>query len=98
MKFKNKPYNMESHLLADFCWVMAGSQRKKIIKVLNSEKIPSQIQKETGIQFCNVSRVLKSMVERELVECLSFEEKYRLYRLTSKGYQIKNKIFDNLEI
>jgi len=92
MEFRKRGDSLETHLLADYCWIMVGSQRKKIIGTLNSEKLPNQIQKETGIRFCNVSRILKGMVERKLIECLDIEKKYRLYRLTDKGYEIKGKI------
>jgi len=94
MKFKKRGDSLESHLLADYCWIMVGSQRRKIMGALNSEKLPNEIQKETGIRFCNVSRILKSMVKRELIERLDIEERYRLYRLTDKGYEVKNRIHD----
>jgi len=83
---------MEDDFLADYCWTAVGSQRRKVITVFNSERLPNQIQKETNLNFCNVSRVLKGMVERGLIERLDFEEKYRLYKLTEKGEAIKNKI------
>ncbi len=58
---------MAYDLLSDYCWVMVGSQRRKIMNCLSSEKLPSQVKKETGLPFSNVSRVLADMVEKELV-------------------------------
>lgn len=79
---------------SDLGWILIGSQRRKIINNFNSEKIPSQIHKETGIKFSNVSRALKSMVERGLVESLNLGScNYKLYKLTERGVQVKNKIY-----
>jgi hypothetical protein len=83
---------MAENYLADYCWVIVGSQRRKVITTFGYERIPSQIQKETGISFCNVSRVLHDMVDRGLVECIELEERHRLYRLTGRGTQVTNKI------
>lgn len=83
---------MEDYLMADYCWTAVGLQRKKVITAFNSVKLPNEIQKETRLNFGNVSRVLRDMVDRGLAERLDFEEKYRLYRLTEKGEAIKSKI------
>ncbi len=80
---------MAYDLLSDYCWVMVGSQRRKIMNCLSSEKLPSQVKKETGLPFSNVSRVLAEMVEKELVQRLGTEERFRLYSLTEKGNLVR---------
>ena len=43
----------------DYSWIIRGKQRKKIIKIMNKSKIPTQIKAETKLSLNNVSDVLR---------------------------------------
>lgn len=74
----------------EYSWVVRGKQRKKVIKILNKPKIPTQVKKETGLSLNNVSDVLRAFEKKKIVRCLNPKEKTgRLYKLTPKGMRIK---------
>ena len=77
----------------DYYWIVRGKQRKKIIKVINKAKIPTEIKEETKISLNNVSDVLREFKKKEIVKCLNPKEKTgRLYKLTPKGMRIREMI------
>lgn len=75
-----------------YSWVIRGTQRVKIIKVLSEPKTPKQLHKETKIKFSNISDNLKLMREKKIVVCLVPEKTGRLYQLTKKGKDIRKKL------
>lgn len=77
----------------NYVWVLRGKQRRKIIKVLNKPKIPTQIKEDTKLSLNNVSDVLREFRKKKIARCLNPKEKTgRLYKLTLKGMRIKEKI------
>ncbi len=77
----------------NYVWVLRGKQRKKIIRVLNKPKIPTQIKEETKLGLNNVSDILRSFQKRKIARCLNPKEKTgRLYKLTSKGMRIREEL------
>jgi len=77
----------------DYSWVVRGSQKKKIIKVMNKPKIPTEIKEETQLSLNNVSDVLREFKKKKIVKCLNPKEKTgRLYQLTPKGMRIREMI------
>lgn len=76
-------------MVKDYSWIIRGKQRKKIIKVINKPKIPTQIKEETNLSLNNVSDVLREFRKKKIVKVLNPEEKTgRLYKLTQKGMRI----------
>ena len=74
----------------NYSWVIRGKQKKKIIKVMNKPKIPTQIKEETHLSLNNVSDVLNEFRKKKIAKCLNPKEKtWRLYELTPKGMRIK---------
>jgi len=77
----------------EYSWVVRGKQRKKVIKMLNKPKIPTQIKKETGLSLNNVSDVLRAFERKKIARCMNPKEKTgRLYKLTPKGMRIKEEL------
>ena len=77
----------------DYPWVLRGKQRKKIIKVLDKPRIPTQIKEETKLGLNNVSDVLRSFQKKKIARCLNPKEKTgRLYKLTPKGMRIREEL------
>jgi len=77
----------------DYYWVVRGSQKKKVIKVMNKPKIPTQIKKETNLSLNNVSDILREFRKKKIVKVLNPKEKTgRLYELTPKGMRIREMV------
>ena len=77
-------------------WVVRGKQRKRIIKVMNKPKIPTEIKEETKLSLNNVSDVLSKFRKKKIVQCLNPKEKTgRLYQLTPKGMRIRDMLKEN---
>jgi len=74
-----------------YSWVVRGKQRRKIIKVMDKPKIPTQIKEETRLSLNNVSDVLRMFKVKKIAKCLNPKEKTgRLYKLTPKGMKIRD--------
>lgn len=70
-------------------YVSRSKQRKEIILVLEKPKTPTHIAYDTKLSVAHVSRTLKEFSAKELVRCLTPNEKIgRLYQLTDKGKEI----------
>lgn len=84
--------------LKTIAWVLRGSQRREIIKVMDKPKIPAQIYKEAvklnpKITRNSVSDVLRAFVKKGLARCINPKEtKGRIYILTKKGITIRKDI------
>ena len=78
-------------------FVNSSKYRPEILKSLDKQVLmPSQLAKDFGIRTCHVSNVLKPLKEHDLIECVNPEaSKGRLYRLTKKGKEVVNKLYDS---
>ena len=76
-----------------YSFIVRSKQRKEILRSLETPKTPTQIGSKLDISISHVSRTLKNFVERGIVDCLTPQEKIgRIYKLTSKGEEILDKI------
>ena len=79
-------------------WILRGSQRREIIKVITGHKIPAQIYKEAvklnpKITRNSVSDVLREFKKKRIVKCINPEEKKgRIYELTDLGKRLLRQI------
>lgn len=79
-------------------WVLRGSQRREIIKVMNGHMIPAQIYKESiklnpKITRNSVSDILRVFRHNNIVKCINPEEKKgRIYELTYIGKKIRKEV------
>ncbi len=89
---------MSRYKLKLVAWVLRGSQRREIIKVMGKPKIPAQIYKEaikfnSKITRNSVSDVLRAFAKEGLAKCINPEEqKGRIYVLTKRGKEIRKEI------
>lgn len=85
---------IDDETLIKLSYVNISSYRKKTVKALKDEvKIPTQIAKDSGIRTNHISKVLSELKSKEIVECINEEaRKGRLYRLTSIGDEIVDKL------
>src|SRR5437870_9541545 len=76
------------HVWLDFSFVVSSGYREKVLASLAPKpKVPSQLAEETDLRIVHVSRALRELSDRGLVECLTPEVKARgrLYGLTPDG-------------
>lgn len=77
----------------DYSWIVRGKQRKKILKIMNKPKIPTEIKDEANLSLNNVSDVLREFRKKKIIKCINPKEKTgRLYKLTPKGMRIKEMV------
>ena len=81
---------MEKDLVNAISYVSLSKYRQKVLLDLKDNlKIPSAIAKATDIRISHISRTLKGLKEKELVECLNEEvNQGRIYQITSKGKEV----------
>lgn len=84
---------MDKDLLELYTWILAGSQRVKIIKVLDKPKTPLIIKKETDLDFGNVSNILKLFKDKGIVDIANPNSHLgRLYYLTEIGKELLKEV------
>ena len=85
---------MDDETLKKFAYVNISSYRSRTMKVLKDDvKTPTQIAKEAEILPNHISKVLRELKETGMAECINEESrKGRLYRLTSIGEEIVDKL------
>jgi len=82
---------IRSRLWSDFSFIASSGYREKVITALAaSPKLPHQLAKETNLRLTHVSRSLREMAKRGLVECLTPTARShgRLYALTEIGSRL----------
>lgn len=81
---------MKGEELKLFSWVSRGSQREKILSVMDKPMTPTQIKNKTGFGLNNVSDILRLFVKYKIAKCLNEKEKLgRVYSLTKEGEKIR---------
>lgn len=85
---------MDDETLKKFAYANISSYRSKTMKVLKDDvKTPTKIAKEAGILPNHISKVLRELKDTGMAECINEEaRKGRLYRLTSVGEEIVDKL------
>ncbi|HII15728.1 MAG TPA: winged helix-turn-helix transcriptional regulator [Nanoarchaeota archaeon] len=74
-------------------YILASRYRVAIMQALSKEpKTPKELEKELNIKFSHISRALKELSDKGVVECLTPAlHKQKYYGLTKQGKKI---IFD----
>lgn len=74
-------------------FIRRSSQRKKILEILDKHTTPSQISDKTDMYLTHVSRALRELTDKGLVECLTPKERVeKYYRITKLGRSVVNYI------
>ncbi len=74
-------------------YVIASKTRKSIISRLETPRTPTFLAKDLSINLANVSRALAELEDKNVVVCLTPEQKVgKIYSLTKKGKDILNKM------
>ncbi len=79
------------HVWSDFSFVAASGYRERVLHALSRKpKFPRDVARETTLRITHVSRALREMGGRGLVECLNPEAKARgrIYGVTEAGVSL----------
>lgn len=77
-------------------FIIRSTYRKRVFVLLDSPIRPSEIAKKIGLRLTHITRELRELKNRKLVECLNPKEKTgRLYHLTKKGKNLKKNMINN---
>lgn len=85
---RRETLQVQDRLWSDFSFVASSAYREKVITALvPTPKLPNQIAKDTQLRLSHVSRALRELSDRSLVECLTPGAKGpgRLYAITNVG-------------
>ena len=79
---------------SDIGYIKASKNRIRVFQLLaKGEKTPKELQKDLGLHFSQISRALKELKEREIVECLNEDSRMgKIYALSEKGKEIKHPV------
>jgi predicted Rossmann fold nucleotide-binding protein DprA/Smf involved in DNA uptake len=73
----------------DISFLERGKHRKTILKLLDKPKTPTQLKRESGLHFNEVSRTLIGLEKSGFVKCLTPNQKLcRFYDITEKAKNI----------
>jgi predicted transcriptional regulator len=82
---------MGSLELAGF--IIRSTYRKRVFLLLDNPIRPSEISKKLEIRLTHITRELRELKKRGLIECLNPSERVgRLYQLTHKGKLLKTEM------
>ena len=86
----------DDELLKLTSYVQISKYREKTLKSIGDDvKIPTNIARDSGIRTNHISKVLRELKSKEIVECINEEaRKGRLYRLTDTGKEVLDTIKD----
>jgi predicted transcriptional regulator len=79
--------------LEKYGFVMAGKLRQKIVSLLVEPKTPTQLKDIVKTQDSTLSRCLKQLREKEIINLVNKDaRKGRIYELTKDGQDIASKL------
>lgn len=83
----------------DISFIVRNKNRRAVFEILEKVKTPTQISQELSINIGFVSNILIELLGRDLIECLSPDEKRnRFYKITNKGKRLKDDIKKELNV
>jgi len=82
-------------IFRDYAFVVSGKKRKEVVKLLADPKTPTELAKILKVHPNVVTRILKDLGGRELVDSYKISGKKRTYVLTKRG-DLTRKILDSL--
>lgn len=82
-------------LFHDFAFVVAGKKRKEVVKLLGYPRTPTELAKLLKVHANVITRIIKDLMSRELVESHELQGRKKTYRLTKRG-ELTRQILDDL--
>ena len=79
----------------DFAFVVSGKKRKEVVKLLIDPRTPTELAKLLGVHANVITRIIKDLASRELVQSHELQGRKKTYRLTKRG-ELTRQVLDNL--
>jgi len=74
-------------------FIISSSYRQKVLKLLENPKMPSKIARELNINKTHISKTLKELLSKKVINCLTPKaKKGKLYLISNYGKQILKEI------
>jgi len=83
------------NLFHDYAFVVSGKKRKEVVKLLIDPRTPTELSKILKVHANVITRILKDLSSRDLVEAHVLQGKKKTYRLTKRG-ELARQVLDNL--
>jgi DNA-binding MarR family transcriptional regulator len=82
-------------IFQDFAFAVAGRKRAEVLKLLAYPRTPSELAKMLKVHANVITRILKDLSARQLVESHELKGRSKTYRLTKRG-ELARQVLDNL--
>ena len=79
----------------DYAYVVSGRKRAEVLKLLSYPRTPTELAKMLKVHANVITRILKDLAGRQLVESHELSGKKKTYRLTKRG-ELARQVLDNL--
>jgi DNA-binding PadR family transcriptional regulator len=83
------------HLFNDYAFVVAGKKRSEVLKLLAYPRTPTEMAKMLQVHANVITRILKDLKGRQLVECHELQGRNKTFHLTKRG-EFARQVLDNL--
>lgn len=79
----------------DYAFVVSGKKRREVVKLLVDPRTPTELAKLLGVHANVITRILKDLASRELVQSHELQGRKKTYRLTKRG-ELARQVLNNL--
>lgn len=79
----------------DYAFVVSGKKRKEAVKMLEDPRTPTELAKLLKVHPNVITRIMRDLAGRELVDSYSISGKKKAYILTKRG-ELARQILDDL--
>jgi predicted transcriptional regulator len=79
----------------DYAFVVSGKKRKEVVKLLGYPRTPTELAKLLKVHANVITRIIKDLASRELVQSHELQGRKKTYRLTKRG-ELTRQVLDNL--
>jgi DNA-binding MarR family transcriptional regulator len=79
----------------DYAFVVGGKKRKEVVKLLADPRTPTELSKMLRVHANVITRILRDLAGRELVNSYIISGRKKTYVLTKRG-ELARQVLDNL--
>ena len=79
----------------DYAFVVSGKKRKEVVRLLEDPRTPTELSKLLKVHPNVITRIMRDLVGRELVDSYNVSGKKKTYILTKRG-ELTRQVLDNL--
>jgi DNA-binding HxlR family transcriptional regulator len=79
----------------DYAFVVSGKKRKEVVRMLEDPRTPTELAKLLKIHPNVITRIMRDLAGRDLVESYNVSGRKKTYILTKRG-ELTRQVLDNL--